>query len=171
MLRTLLRPNRWEDQCSSEENGPCGVTPPSKYVQRFCFFYSCVYVVQFHLPVFSLRVWETSADQSQSVHLCIVVAIKSSRNEVRVPLLWTNPALSCPTAFILKSCYENIMQICMIQRHELRQYLWRLVLPTEALIWRTVREKGWSKPLNSVGFNTTLLQWLKEDHYFWPILE
>lgn len=135
------------------------------------FFYSCVYVVQFHLPVFSLRVWETSADQSQSVHLCIVFAIKSSRSEVRVPLLWTNPALSYPTAFILKSCYENIMQICMIQRHELRQYLWRLVLPTEALIWHTVREKGWSKSLNSVGFNTTLLQWLKEDHYFWPILE
>lgn len=59
---------------------------------------------------------EASAERGQSVHLYIVVAIKPSRNEVRVPLLWNSVSQSYPTVSIFKSYYVNILQTCMIQK-------------------------------------------------------
>lgn len=97
MTTTLLVPSRWEDQCSLEENGLCGISSPSKICTAVLFiFFSifCVSVVQLHLPGFSVGLWATSVDRSQSVHLYIIIVIKSSQKEVRVSLLWANPALS-----------------------------------------------------------------------------
>lgn len=89
-----------------------------------------------HGPVppcqFSLSDCERLLQIEASLYIC-ALPLQSGWIEVRVPLLWTNPALSYPTVFILKSYHKNIMQICMIQRQEMCQYLWILVLPTEVL--------------------------------------
>lgn len=158
----------------SEDNGPCGILPPSKYVQWFCFFYSCVYVVQFPLSEcegLALLLRSNQAEMKSEYHIC-----------------WLTQ-LSAFQLFSFYSYYENIKQMCTIQQTWITvcKYLWRCALPTEAL-WRIVTEKRfvanqwtwcplclkskkWFQSCWWMGFNSTLLLWLKEDHYFWTALE
>lgn len=91
--------------------------------------------------------------RKESVHLYIAVAIESSRKMKSECRFCGLTQLSAFQLYSFSSYYENILQICMIQRHEVCQYLWRFVLSTEALVWNIVKENVWSKP---VKFLSTL---------------
>lgn len=103
---------------SGEKNGPFGASPPSKYVQRFCFSILRVYVVQSHLPGFTSQNLRETLRRPESV--CTFVHCGCDRVDAETKLFRGLTQLSAIQMLFLKSYYKkkNMLWICMITKNK-----------------------------------------------------
>lgn len=112
MLRTLRRAKQMggaaqfrRERKSGEKNGPFGASPPSKYVQWFCFSILRVYVVQSHLPGLTSQTLRDSLHRPESV--CTFVHCGRDHVGAETKLFRGLTQLSAIQMLFLKSYYKK----------------------------------------------------------------